>query len=150
MDRCKTHNLFMGKKGCKQCNANKEQLQTAIISLTRNEEDIAINLIAGHSIIASIFDNLAKIPEHRRKELQPLSDEIYRISEQIDNLDIQVSQQMLNIIGKDKHNDMIVEVIKLVDIASGKVKNCKYCITGLDHKKKVRKDIENGCYEVEG
>lgn len=116
----------------------------AISYLSRNEKSIFVNLFAGESMIASVWDLFLKIPENRQDKIKPLAKYIVNISEVFNMLDTELASKAVKAMGKKEYSEMIVDTIRVLDVSAGKVKNCDICIHALDRKKIIRKELESG------
>lgn len=158
MNRCKKHNRFIPFTGCpicKEINDLENELKVlqnkqlpndvieAITYLSRNEKSIFVNLFAGESMIASVWDLFLKIPESRQDKIKPLAKYIVNISEVFNMLDTELASKAVKAMGRKEYSEMIVDTIRVLDVSAGKVKNCDICIHALDRKKVIRKELEN-------
>jgi len=129
----------------KQLSQSKEltpELKQAIHYLSRNEKPIFTNLFAAESIIASCWDLHLQVPEKRRAELKPFIDRIMSFCDELNTFNHALAEKASKAMGNAEYNDMIVETIRVLDTASGKVKNCHTCIHALDRKSFIKKELE--------
>lgn len=157
-NRCKIHNRFIGKTGCKICNKIAElknriveleakelpaEVKNAIFHMTRNERNIAINCFGSQTILAGIIDFALTMPKDKQKRIQPLIDYYISIADQLSEINDLLAPQMLKAMGERQYNAMILDTIFMMDVASGKVKKCDTCINKNDHIKVIKQEIKN-------
>lgn len=156
-NRCKIHSCFIGKDGCKICSEiaglkNKvaelesknppEDVKNAIFHMTRNERNIAINCFGSQTILAGIIDFALTMPKDKQKRIQPLIDYYISIADQLSEINDLLAPQMLKAMGERQYNAMILDTIFMMDLASGKVKNCDTCINKNDHMKIIKQELK--------
>jgi len=184
-NRCDKHKIFIGKDGCKICNAiamykdrcwileeklkekqniigfaaenieklnNKikkleskelsDDIKQAIHYLSRNEKPIFTNLFAAESIIASVWDLYLQIPEKRRLHLKPFIEKVMSFCDTLNVFNTALAEKASKAMGNAEYSDMIIDTIRVLDTAAGKIKNCEVCIYALDRKKIIKEELK--------
>lgn len=167
-NRCKIHSCFIGKDGCKICNEIAElkenhrlhtesmlkrideleakelsvDVKNAVFHMTRNERNIAINCFGSQTILAGIIDFALTMPKDKQKRIQPLIDHYISIADQLSEINDLLAPQMIKAMGEKPYNNMIIDTIMMLDICSGKVKNCETCTSKLDHVKTIKQELK--------
>jgi hypothetical protein len=118
-----------------------DEVKRGIHFLSRNEKSIFMNLFAAESIVMSVNDLYLQIPEKRRAEVEPFADYIGRLADVMNELDTELANKAVKAMGSKEYNELIIDAIRTLDAAGGKIKNCEVCIYALDRKRMIREEL---------
>lgn len=140
--RCKIHNVFASKNGCKLCQKEITDMVKASKSLNRSDSSFMVRIYQGESILAGFNDSLVDAPESKRAALKPLLDRISYAADIINEVNKIIEHRMEEVLTKEQYDNLIVTSIRIMEVASGKVKNCQTCITAIEKEKEIKKMIK--------
>jgi len=141
--RCEIHKTFLFKNGsCGKCREEIVALVNASKHLTRNETPLMILAYQAEGLLAKHYDKIVSAPKERIDNIKPITDKFNKIVAELAELNTIIENAMTLVLTKEKYDSLIVKSIRIMDIASGKVKNCETCITAIEHDKTIKEFIK--------
>jgi len=118
------------------------EIHRAATWLTRNEQNIVMNLWGAESIIASVWDMYFNMPDGVKKtNIEPIVTRAMEIATELNMINTAIAEKYSKNLSEKNYTELIIDTIRMLDTLSGKIRRCETCSDALERKKVIKAEL---------